>query len=99
MRAATQTAATEPAADTSQAPITCGTGTDPSAIRVGIMIGEEKGSQDSTTASVPLEFIMTGLRKMIVKTSNMITGIAACCASCSLFTIDPAPAYNDTSKI
>jgi hypothetical protein len=28
-------------------------------------------------------------------TSSMITGIAACCASCSLFTIEPAAANSD----
>ena len=61
-------------------------------MRVGMTIGDEKGSHESVTASVPVEFTMIGLRKMMVMTSSMITGIAACCASCSLFTIDPAAA-------
>src|SRR5690348_5603056 len=64
-----------------------------------MMIGDENGSHDSVTAKGPLEFIMIGLRKMIVTTSSMITGIAACCTSCTLYTIKPAAANSDAKKL
>ncbi len=60
-----------------------------------MMIGDDHGSHDSTTASLLFGFIRTGLTIIhVLMRSRTITGIAACCASCSLFTIEPAAAYS-----
>ena len=47
-------------------------------IRIGMMIGAEKGTQLTISASRLLGFVRTGCAKMMLKTSNMITGCAAC---------------------
>ena len=60
-----------------------------------MMIGAEKGSQDSTSAVGLDGFTSTVCRKSIGATRSMITGVAACCASCSLFTIAPTAAKSD----
>ena len=63
-------------------------------MRIGMMIGDDHGSHDSATASLPFGASMTGFTQSQVLMMSSITGTAACCASCSLFTIEPAAAYS-----
>ena len=94
MRAESQIVKMDPIAATRIDP-TISTGeTLVSPMRIGMMIGEDHGSHDSATASFPDGASMTGLTQSHALMMRTITGAAACWASCSLFTIDPAAAYS-----
>src|SRR5438270_13203862 len=95
MRAASHTAATQPNAHTASEPAMLVHGTGDSPIRIGMMIGDEKGSHDNTVAVLPVGFTITEFTNSQLPMSRYITGIAACCASCSVFTIDPAAARSE----
>ena len=76
-------------------PITSSGDSGSIAMRSGMMIGAENGSQLITFASVLFGSIMIGWMKMKLTMMSIITGVAACCASCSLFTIAPTAANSD----
>ena len=63
-----------------------------SPMRSGTMIGDDQGNQDSVTASLLFGLTRIGLTMSHVLMSRINTGAAACCASCSLFTIEPTAA-------
>ena len=62
-------------------------------MRMGIMIGAANGSIDITEASVLCGASATGWMKIALTISSIATGVAACCASDSLFTVLPTAAY------
>src|SRR3954469_9016380 len=70
-------------------------GTPVTAIRIGIMIGDDIGTSERTLAVVPVGFRSTGCMNTAVLTITIINGLAACLASDSLFTDDPTAAYSD----
>ncbi len=67
-------------------------GTPVTAMRIGMMIGDEIGTNDRTLAVVPVGFNSTGWMNTPVLTMRIISGLAACLASDSLFTDDPTAA-------
>src|SRR6266540_5065530 len=69
------------------------------AMRSGMMIGAEKGRSESTSASRPVGFRSTGLTNITLLTFSRITGVAACFASCSVFTDDPTAAKSEEQKM
>src|ERR1051325_540910 len=98
MRAASHIASTEPKNAHTSEPTTDSGDTVVSPMRIGMMIGDAHGNHDSTTASVVLGLMSTGLRKIHPLIISSMIGNTACCASCSLFTIEPAAANRSEER-
>src|SRR6202165_5073501 len=69
------------------------------AIRIGMMIGDEKGTSDNTLAVVPVGLSSTGWMNTAVLMIMIMSGLAACLASDSLFTDDTTAANSDEQKM
>src|SRR5256885_16951487 len=98
MREASHNAATQPMARKARLPASSIVGTPVTAIRIGMMIGDEIGTSDRTLAVVPVGFRSTGWMKTPVLTIMIINGLAACRASLSLLTEEQNAAKRDELK-
>ena len=92
MRAATQMAATTATARPASTPSTSSGETLTRLIRIGMMIGAVSGNHAAKCAVGDSGFATIGWMSTALAMSGSITGNAACCASCSLFTIAPTAA-------
>ena len=92
MRAENQIAAAHESVMPSRLAKICQLGTCTSVNRIGITMGADTGSNDITTAIVLCGANATGCRQAALSTSSITTGVAACCASDSLFTVLPTAA-------
>ena len=61
-------------------------------MRSGMRIGAEKGSQDITFEKELVGSSRIGCTNTIEAMSRSITGIDACCTSCSFVTVEPMAA-------
>jgi len=61
----------------------------------GMMIGAENGNIDATRASVLVGLSIAGWMNNALLTMSTRIGASACCASCSLLTVEPTAAYSD----
>ena len=78
MRADNHTANIDPVSATSIDPAIDAGDTDVRPIRIGMMIGDDQGNHDNTTASLPFGAARTGLTNNHVLIAKSITGTAAC---------------------
>jgi len=70
-----------------------GNGGSSTEMRRSIRIGEKNGIKERTTDKELSGLRITKDISKIGMTKNMVTGMTSCCASFSLLTIEPIPAY------